>query len=46
VVVEAEESSAEEVAGIVQEWMLKVAGIFLRDVHPKVECKISEHWSK
>ena len=45
-VVEAREDVAEEVAQLVQEWMLKVAGIFLREVHPKVECKISDHWSK
>jgi DNA polymerase-1 len=45
-VVEVAEDSAEEVSRIVQEWMLEVAGMFLRDVHPKVECKISDHWSK
>jgi len=45
-VVEAKENAAEEVSKIVQEWMLKVASMFLRDVHPKVECKVSDHWSK
>jgi DNA polymerase I len=46
IVVEAEENCAEEVSKIIQEWMLKVAGMFLQNVHPKVECKISDHWSK